>query len=90
MAPFSAYLRIAVPSVIESQDLWCDGRRPNDAGRQLKDVATKKGSLKRNGKLSVIEGEYARGDAHVDTGECAAQTRPRLQSCSGFRRSAPI
>jgi len=26
MSPFSTYLRIAVPSVIERQDLWCDTR----------------------------------------------------------------
>src|SRR6516165_6068021 len=35
MAPFSAYLRIAVPSVIEHQDLWCDTPRPSDARRRI-------------------------------------------------------
>jgi putative tryptophan/tyrosine transport system substrate-binding protein len=35
MAPFSAYLRIAVPSVVERQDLWCDTRRPGDGGRPI-------------------------------------------------------
>jgi hypothetical protein len=65
-------------------------RSPTKRRGTSKTWRLQKGSLKRSGKLSVIEGEYAGGDAHVDTGECAAQTRPRLQSCSGFRRSAPI
>jgi hypothetical protein len=35
MTPFPAYLRIAVPSVMERQDLWCDTRSPSDARHRI-------------------------------------------------------
>ena len=58
-------------------------RSPTKRRGTSKTWRLQKGSLKRCGKLSVIEGEYAGGDAHVDTGEWAARDTGRR-----FLRSA--
>jgi hypothetical protein len=92
-AAFDEWLRSAVEVRNQARvHVWFEGATFADQATrdvQLKDVATTKRPAKTQ-RQTIIEGEYARGDAHVDTGECAAQTRSRLQSCSGFRRSAPI